>query len=403
MKCVVVLACGLAEDPREALGGKTPLEAARTPVLDQMAARGILGLTRTIPRGARLACETGGAALLGYDPLLHPVRAAGLEALGVGVTLGPRDVAYRASLVTLDTNEDGTEILGDALGGRLPPSEAAELVDDLARAVGDEGVTLHAGLGHRHLLVWREGDASVRTTSPYELIDKPIAGRLPSGGRSDVLRGVMDRARDLLASHPVCLARRAGAERVPTALWPWDPSDVVSLPSIRDGFGLEGVILAATPLGRGLGIAAGLTPLSVSGATADVDTNVAAEVEAVLASLATHELAVLHLAAADLAAHAGDAQRKVTVIERLDEFCLAPLLEGLRKMGGDWRVLVAADHGTSCETRLHSAEPVPFCVCTERDESKPRGQKRGFSERDAREQGIFIPEAYTLLERLARH
>jgi 2,3-bisphosphoglycerate-independent phosphoglycerate mutase len=161
MKCVVVLACGLAEDPREQLNGKTPLEAARTPVLDQMASRGILGLTRTIPRGARLACETGGAALLGYDPLLHPVRAAGLEALGVGVTLGPRDVAYRASLITLDTNEDGTEILGDALGGRLPPSEAAELVDDPARAVGAEGVTLHAGLGHRHLLVWREDDSGV--------------------------------------------------------------------------------------------------------------------------------------------------------------------------------------------------------------------------------------------------
>jgi len=243
----------------------------------------------------------------------------------------------------------------------------------------------------------------VRTTSPYELVDKPIAGRQPTGGRSDVLTRVMDRARDVLASHPVCMARRARAERVPTALWPWDPSGPVSLPSVRDCFGLDGVIFAATPLGRGLGIAAGLTPLSVSGATADVDTNVAAEVEAVLASLATHDLAVLHLAAADLAAHAGDAQRKVTVIERLDELCLAPLLEGLRRMGGDWRVLVAADHGTSCETRLHSADPVPFCVCTERDESKPRGQKRGFSERDAREQGIFIPEAYALLERLARH
>jgi 2,3-bisphosphoglycerate-independent phosphoglycerate mutase len=403
MKCVVVLACGLAEDPRESLGGKTPLEAARTPVLDQMASRGILGLTRTIPHGARLACETGGASLLGYDPAQHPVRAAGLEALGVGVELGPRDVAFRATLVTLDANEDGTEILGDALGGRLPPSEAAELIEDLARAIGDDEIPLHAGLGHRHLLVWRGGDADVRTTSPYELVDKPIAGREPSGGRSDVLRRAMDRAREVLSSHPVCMARRSRAERVPTAFWPWDPSGAVSLPSVRDCFGLAGVVLAATPLGRGLGLAAGLTPLSVSGATADVDTNVAAEVETVLASLATHDLAVLHLAAADLAAHAGDAQRKVTVIERLDELCLGPLLEGLRKIGGDWRVLVAADHGTSCETRLHSAEPVPFCVCTERDESKPRGQKRGFSERDAREQGVFIPEAYTLLERLARH
>jgi 2,3-bisphosphoglycerate-independent phosphoglycerate mutase len=403
MKCVVLIACGLAEDPREDLGGKTPLDVARTPILDQMASRGILGLTRTTPRGVTPGCQSGALALLGYDPEHHPIGAATLEALGVGATVASGDVVFRANLVTLDTTEDGTEILGDPLGGRLPVPEAAEVARDLAWALDAGDVTFVPGLGHRHVVSWRGGEPTVRTTSPYELVDKPIAGREPTGGRSDVLKRVMDRAREVLSSHPVCAARRARAERVPTALWPWDPSGAVSLPSVRDCFGLDGVVLAATPLGRGLGVAAGLTPLSVSGATADVDTNVAAEVETVLASLATHDLAVLHLAAADLAAHAADAQRKITVIERLDELCLGPLLDGLRKMGGDWRVLVAADHGTSCETRLHTAEPVPFCVFTERDEAKPRGQKRGFSERDAREQGIFIPEAYTLLERLARH
>ena len=227
MKCVVVVACGLAEEPREELNGKTPLEAARTPVLDQMAARGILGLTRTIPRGAAPACEVGAASILGYDPTQHPVQAAGLEALGVGAALGRGDVALRASLVTLDATEDGSEILGDPLGGRLPLAEAAELLQDVARAVGDADVTLLPGLGHRNLLVWRGGDAQVRTVSPYELVDKPIAGRLPSGPRSDVLLGVMERAREVLASHAVCAARRARAERVPTALWPWAPSHAI--------------------------------------------------------------------------------------------------------------------------------------------------------------------------------
>jgi 2,3-bisphosphoglycerate-independent phosphoglycerate mutase len=399
MKCVVVMACGLTEEPREDLGGKTPLEVARTPVLDLMASRGILGLTRAVARGEPAGCHVGGAALLGYDPTQHRVDAAGLEALGVGVELGPTDVAFRASLVTLDTTEDGTEILGDPLGGRLPLSEAAELARDLAQAIECPEITLVPGLGHRHVLVWHDGDPTVRTTSPYDLVDKPIAGRGPSG---QVLVAAMERARDALASHPMCAARRARAERVPTALWIWGPASAVTLPSLRDGFGIDGVMIATTPMARGLGIAAGLEPVTATGATGDVDTNLPGEVEAALSALAIHDLAILHVAGADLAAHAGDAQRKIAAIERLDELCLGPLLDGLRRLGGDWRVLVAVDHPTSSTTRTHGADPVPFCVCTHRDEGKPRGQKRGFSERDAREQGIFIQDAFTLLDRLVR-
>ena len=403
MKCVVVLACGLTEEPREELNGKTPLEVARTPVLDLMASRGILGLTRAIPRGEGSGCHVGGPALLGYDPAHHQVDAAALEALGVGVTLEPTDVAFRATFVTVDTTEDGTEILGDPLGGRMPVTEAAELARDLALAIASPELVLMPGLGHRHVLVWRDGDSTVRTTSPYELVDKPIAGRQPSGSRSQVLVSAMERAREVLASHPICVARRARAERVPTALWIWDPASVATLPSFRDAFGLDGVMIAATPLARGLGIAAGLEPIAVNGATGDVDANLGADVEAALSALAVHDLVVLHVAGADLAAHAGDPQRKIAAIERMDELCLAPLLDGLRRLGGDWRVLVGVDHPTSCATRTHGTDAVPFCVCTHRDEGKPRGQKRGFSERDAREQGIFIQDAFTLLDRLARH
>jgi 2,3-bisphosphoglycerate-independent phosphoglycerate mutase len=400
MKCVMVLACGLAEEAREDLHGKTPLEVARTPFLDQMAARGILGLTRTIPRGEAAGCQVGGPALLGIDPVHHRVGAAALEALGVGVTLGPSDVAFRTNLVTVEGTEDGTEILRDPLGGRLPVAEAAEVARDLVYALESTDLTLVPGVGHRNVLVWRGGESTVRTTSPYDLVEKPTAGRKPSGSRSEVLTAAMDRARDVLATHPLCIARRARAERVPTALWIWDPAVGAELPGLRDAFGLEGVMIASTPLGRGLGLAAGLDVVAIA---PESEAAPSAEVEAALAALATHDLVVVHLAAGDLAAHAGDPQRKIAVIERLDEHLMGPLLEGMRRVGGDWRVLLAADHTTSCATRMHGADPVPFCVATNRDESKPRGQKRGFSERDAREQGIFIQEAYSLLDRLVRH
>jgi 2,3-bisphosphoglycerate-independent phosphoglycerate mutase len=402
MKCVVVLACGLADEPNGDLGGRTPLEAARTPHLDAMAARGILGLTRTVPRGVPAGCNVGTLAVLGYDPAQFQIGAAALEALGVGRPLGPTDVALRASLVTLEATEDGSEVLGDPLGGRLPTGEAAEIARDLASALGDGELTLVPGVGHRHLLVWRGGDEGIRTTSPYELVDKPIVSAQPSGPRAGAVLDVMQRSRAALASHPIALARRARAERVPTLLWPWGPARAASLPPLRDAFDVEGAMVASTSLARGIGVATGLEAIGVDGGTGDLDTNLAAKVEALMGALAGKDLAVVHVGAADVAAHGGDPQRKVLAIERMDELLVGPLVEALRGLGGDWRVLVVGDHATVCATRLHSAEPVPFVVFTDRDVAKPPVQKRGCSEKDAREQGIFIQEGHTLLERLLR-
>jgi 2,3-bisphosphoglycerate-independent phosphoglycerate mutase len=403
MKCVVVVACGLADEAREDLNNKTPLETARTPILDGMASRGILGLTRTSPRNGPSGCHIGGLAILGCEPTEHPIGAAVLEAAGLGVALGAGDVALRASFVTLETTEDGTELLVDPLGGRLPVTEAASVARDLAQALGGGELELVPGVGHRHLLVWRGGEVGVRTTSPYALVDKAAAGGRPSGPRSEALLAVMDRTRALLAEHPLCLARRARAERAPTLLWPWDPAWPTVLPSLHDAFGIDGAIVAGTPIGRGLGVALGLEPVDVPGATGDVDTDFRGKAEAALRALETHDLAVVHVGACASASHAGDAQRKVTAIERLDEQLLAPLADGLRRLGGDWRVLVAADHPTISASRIHGPEPVPFCVYTSRDEAKARGQKRGCSEKDAREQGIFMQHAYQLLEQLLRH
>jgi 2,3-bisphosphoglycerate-independent phosphoglycerate mutase len=402
MKAVVVVACGLADEPAADLGGKTPLEAARTPHLDGMASRGILGLTRTTPRGAPAGCETGTIALLGYDPAQHRVTAAGLEAAGLGVALVASDVPLRASLVTLETAEDGTEIMRDPMGGRLPPAEAAALAHDLAAALGG-GVRLVPGLGHRHLLVWAGGDRRVATTSPYELVDRPVGDAMPRGGDAAVLAGVVGRSRRVLAEHPVCAARRARAERVPTVLWPWQPGEAAALPALHDGFGVDGAMIAATPLARGIGVAAGLRVVAVAGATGDGESDLGAKVTAAVEALATHDLVVVHVAAADVAGHAGDPQRKLQAIERLDELAIGPLLERLRATGDDWRVLVAADHPTPCAGRTHAGDPVPFVVASARDEARGHAQKRGASEKDAREQGIFVQEGHALLERLLRH
>ena len=402
MKCVVVVGDGMADEPIAELGGKTPLEVARTPNLDRMAARGILGLTRTLSAAALPAGDSASLAILGYDPARYRAGCAAFEAAARDVNLGSGDVAFRLNLVTLERREDGTVVLADFAGGRPSTAEARMLVGDLATALAGDGIEVYAGLGYRHLLIWRGGEQGVRTTAPHAVIGQPVAPALPIGPGADRLRAVMDRGAEVLRTHPVCEARRAHGERAPNAIWLWGQGTRRSLPALRDRFGVEGAVVAAADLVRGLGKLAGLAVIDVPGATGQLDTNFRGKAEHGLQALERCDFLFLHVAAPDECGHLGDAQQKIAAIERIDEDVLGPLLDGLRARGGEWRVMVTADHPTPCGRRMHTADPVPFAVYVAAHEAKTTAQKRGYHERDAREQGIFVPEAHTLLERLLR-
>jgi 2,3-bisphosphoglycerate-independent phosphoglycerate mutase len=402
MKVVVLQADGMADEPIGDLGARTPLECARTPTLDQMASRGILGLSRTIPRGLAPGREVGTLSVLGYDPKRYPTSAATLEAACLGVQLGPEDVAFRLYLVTLETPEGGVEAMRDFAAGHPSNEEGRALVTDLGRELGRDGVEFHPGLGYRHLLVWRKGEHRMRTVPPHAVSDKPVGGALPEGPGADVLRDLMERSRAVIAAHPVCQARRVRGERTPTAVWLWGQGRRSVLPTLNERFGVTGAVVAAVPLANGLGVLAGLRRVAVPGATGYFDTDLRAKVEHGLQALDDGDLLFLHVEAPDEAGHMGDPQRKIEAIEQLDAQMIAPLLEGLRQKAGEWRVLVMPGNATPCASKTHSAEPVPFVVYVSGDEAKARGQTRGYSERDARDNGIFIPEAHTLAERLLR-
>ena len=402
MKCVVIVGAGMADEPIGELGGKTPLEVARTPNLDRMAARGILGLTRTMPEGAQPACELASLAILGYDPERFRTGCASFDAAGRGVALEPGDVAFRLSLVTLDRRSDGVLVMADFTGGRPSAQEVGILVRDIAAALAEDDMEVHVSAGYRHLLVWHGGEQGVRTTAPHAVADQPVATVLPQGPGAERLRAVMDRAADILRTHPVCEARRARGEGAPSAIWLWGQGTRRTLPPLRERFGVEGALVAAAAAVRGLGMLAGLTVVEVPGATGQIDTNFRGKAERGLLALDTSDFLFVHVAAPDEGGHLGDAQQKIAAIERLDEDVLGALLEGLRARGGEWRVMVLADHPTPCARRTHTSDPVPFAVYVAAHDAKTTAQKRGYSERDAREQGIFVPEAHTLLERLLR-
>ena len=402
MKCVVVVGDGMADEPIGALGGKTPLEAARIPNLDRMAGRGILGLTRTLAAGPPAASDIANLAVLGYDPTRFRGGCAAVEAVGRGVALAPGDVAFRLNLVTIDRRDGGPPLMMDFAGGRLSTEEARALVADLSSALAGNGIEIHAGIGYRHLLIWHGGEQGMRTTPPHLIAEQPIGAALPEGPGADRLRSLMDQGAEIVRQHAVSEARRARGEGAPNAIWLWGQGTQRTLPPLRERFGIEGSVVAAADLVRGLGAMAGLQVVDVPGATGQCDTNFRGKAEHGLRALEERDFLLLHVAAPDEGGHLGDAQKKVEAIERLDEDVLGPLLDGLRARGGEWRVMVLADHSTPCARRTHTTDPVPFTVYVSAHEEKTTSQKRGYHERDAREQGIFVPEAHTLLERLLR-
>jgi len=400
MKFVVVQGQGMADEPIADLGGKTPLEVARTPHLDHLAARGILGLTRTIPRGVPAGSEVGTLSVLGYDPAHYSASRAPLEAVSLGVELGPEDVAFCLSLVTVEAVEGG-DVMRDHTGGGVSTAEGAELAADLQRLLGGEGVEVHPGVRHRHLVVWRRGESRMRTIAPHALLAKPIAGALPTGPGADVLQALAARAQGILAEHPVCRARLERGERAPTGIWLWGQGRRPSLPTLRERFGVAGAVAAEVDLANGLGLVVGLARVEPRDPTG-VDPDLRTRTAHALQSLAEREFLFLHVEGPDEAGHAGDPQRKVEAIERLDADVLGPLLEGLRQSGDDWRLLVMPDHPTPCGLRTHTDEPVPFIVYVGTDDRKTRTVARRYSERDARENGIFVPDGHTILGRLLR-
>ena len=402
MKFVVVQGEGMADEPIAELGGKTPLEAARTPNLDRMAAYGILGLTRTIPNGMPPGSDVGTMSVLGYDPRRYHTGQSPIEAASMGVDLGPDDVAFRCNLVTLETAEGAVEVMRDFAAGHLPTEEAREIVLELHRELGRDGLEFYPGVSYRHLLVWRGGEHRMRTTAPRDLTDKPVGNAFPDGPGAEVLRTLMERSRELLAAHPVCQARLARGERAPTAIWLWGQGKRPTLPTLRERFGVSGSVVAAVDLVNGLGLLAGLERVAVPGATGFLDTNYRGKADGGLRALGTHDFLFLHVEAPDEGGHLGDPRKKLEAIEHIDEQVIGPLLEGLRGAQEEWRILVMPDHPTPCALKTHTGDPVPFLVYVSGDDQKGRSGNRGYNERDARELGIFIPEAHTLLERLLR-
>jgi 2,3-bisphosphoglycerate-independent phosphoglycerate mutase len=368
MKYVIVIPDGAADAPQESLGGRTPFQAARTPALDAVAARGRVGLTNHVPDSLPPGSEVACMSLMGYDPLTFFTGRAPLEAAAQGIALGPHDWAVRCNLVSI-----AGQTMEDFTAGHITTPEVTELLAACQRGLATDFPDLAAswsfvpGVSYRNLLIHRgsEGaapfDGSLRATPPHDLMDKPVVNDFPRGLGSRLLTDIMSRSADWLRDHPVNHARIAAGKRAATHVWLWGVGRAPAFEPFTKKYGTSGTMITAVDLLRGLAALAGWKRLEVPGATGYLDTDYAAKGRAAIAELASADLVCVHVEAPDEASHEGNAVEKVKAIEEIDAKIVAPIAAHLATLG-DHRILVCPDHPTFIATKTHSRGHVPFVM-----------------------------------------
>ena len=395
MKYIVLLGDGMADYPLAELGGKTPLAAARTPNMDLMARDGILGLVDTIPRGFKAGSDVANLSVLGYDPAECFSGRGPLEAANMGVKLGPGDVAFRCNLVTLGKGED--PLMEDFTAGHIGSAEAAEIIKSLDRKLGNEEFNFYPGVSYRHLFVWRNGSAEMETTPPHDITGRPSRSHLPRGEGKEILLAVMNKAREVLADHPVNLERAARGEKTANAIWLWGQGRAPRMLPLTERYGLSGGVISAVDLLNGIGVYAGLQPIRVAGATGYIDTDYRGKACGALEALRDMDFVFVHVEAPDEMGHEGNIEGKIKAIEDFDEKVVGTVLAGMAALK-EVRVLVLSDHPTPISIRTHAADPSPFVVYpTPTGEAHRPGT--AFSEEAAAATGLLISPGHQLMDR----
>jgi len=399
VKYVIIHGDGMGDWPCDELGGRTPLEAARKPNMDMIAARGTLGLVRTIPDGMPPGSDVGTMSMLGYDPARYHTGRAPIEAASMGIEMGPADVVFRMNLVSLATDSNGATVMSDFTSGHISSEEAAQIVDSIRRELAGNGIEFFAGVSYRHLMMWRNGVRGTKLTPPHDISGRSIAEHLPTGEGADRLLALMKRSQEIMRDHPVNKSRRAEGKTEATSAWFWGQGTKPAVPTLRERFGVHGSAISAVDLVNGLGRLAGLELIKVPGATGYLDTDYAAKGRYGLESLKSKDFLLLHIEAPDEAGHMGRADLKVEALEKIDELILGPMLKGLAAMG-EFRLLLQPDHATPCKIKTHSPDAVPFAVISNRSIARSPHPDRRYTEACAKSAGIKVDNGFQLIDTL---
>ncbi|MCB5711412.1 cofactor-independent phosphoglycerate mutase [Lactonifactor longoviformis] len=397
MKYIVVLGDGMADEPLEALGFKTPLEYADTKAMDAMSKKAEIGLVHTIPEGMTPGSDTANLSVLGYDPKIYYSGRSPLEALSIGVDMKPDDVALRCNIVTI-TEEDKPyeeQRIMDHSSGEISTADAKILLEAVTSELSDEIYQFYLGTSYRHCLIWAKGSV-VPLTPPHDVLTQVIGQYLP---QDEKLRYMQKRSYEILKDHPVNLERKAKGLNPANSFWFWGAGTRPALSSFEDKYHKKGVMISAVDLLKGIAAGAGMHNISVQGANGGLHTNYEGKAQAAVDALTKdgYDFAYIHVEAPDEMGHQGSVERKVQAIEYLDKRVIQYVKDRMDASGEDYRMMVLPDHPTPICVRTHTGNPVPYMLY---DSTKLQDNAWNYNEKEAGASGNVIAHGYELMDYL---
>lgn len=396
MKFILLVPDGAADDPLPELDGKTPMEAARTPHLDELARRGRVGSVLTVPEGMYPGSDVANMSLMGYEPSKHYTGRGPLEAAALEVPLSERDVAFRCSLITTDG-----ETLLDYSAGHVSTEEARVLIALAQEKLGSRRFSFFPGVQYRHILRWTDGETNLKTTAPHDIQGKPIVPYLPVGEGEDALRRFVFDSLELFDDHPINRRRRDEGHAPANTLWPWGQGRATTLPDFFATHGVTGAAITAVDLVRGLARCAKMRIVNVPGATGYIDTNYRGKADYGLAALdAGADFLYLHVESPDESGHEGNIDHKIQSIEDIDRLVVGPLLDGFKTRKQPFRLLVVPDHATPIALRTHREGPVPFLLYDSTNETG--NNTLPYDERALPETRLIVEQGHKLIDLLLK-
>lgn len=396
MKYVIVLGDGMADEPIEALGGKTPLEAAHTPCMDALAPQSEIGLVHTIPEGMSPGSDTANLAVLGYYPKKYYTGRSPLEALSIGIDMKNTDIAIRCNIVTVSEEEDYEhKTIIDHSSSEISTEDAAILLEAVKKELENDIFKYYVGTSYRHLTIWDCGKV-VELTPPHDILGKVIGRYLP---KEPALREMMKKSFDILNNHPLNVERARKGLNKANSIWFWGAGTRPALDNFEQKTGKKGAMISAVDLLKGIAVGAGMKVIQVEGADGTLHTNYVGKAKAAVNVLLNedYDFAYVHVEAPDEMGHQGSAERKIQAIEYLDEKVIRVIKEDMDQAGVEYRMLVLPDHPTPIALRTHTPDPVPYMLY---DNTKPQKNSGLYNEKEAKATGHVFKEGYTLIDYL---
>ncbi len=400
MKHLILIGDGMGDHPIADLQGRTPLEAAHTPMMDLLCQKGELFLTNTIPEGYPPGSDVANLSLLGYDPAKYYTGRAPLEAASMGITLAVDETAFRCNLVTLNFQENNPVEMVDFSAGHISSEEARQLILALEKECGNTTFHFTPGISYRHLLTVKGELPELKTAPPHDYIDKDVSKFWQSYFSHPDWAELLGKAKEVLTNHPVNLNRVKNGLLPATSIWPWGEGKTPNIPTLYSRFGITGSMISAVDLLKGLGIYAGLNIITVPGATGYIDTNYQGKAQAALNALAKEDFVFVHVEAPDEAGHQGLIKEKIQAIEDFDEKIVRYIIEGLLSRKEEFRAVVAMDHYTPISLRTHTNEPVPTLLYDSREQNKGSGKVFCEKSVNTKDDSILLQDGYKLINKL---